>query len=410
MTNSSHERDRGAGMTRPSLLFHCQHSLGFGHLARAWTIAGALASEFRVTLWCGGLVPHSLAASPAPFDVVELPPMAMNEDGRLVSLDPRYSVEKALDVRRDLLLRDLATKRPAVLVVELFPFGRKKFERELVPLLEAAQTMSPRPLVVCSLRDILVARGGEQRAHDERARMLADRYFDAVLVHADPAFVRLDECFRPIQPMRTPVHYTGFVAGRPVTHAVSERNGILVSGGGGRFAESLFMAAIEAHRRARRATVLTIVAGPLCDVATWQRLYTASSNDPSIRLRRTVTDLSAEMAASQLSISQCGYNTALDIVRARVPALVVPFAERGETEQTDRARRLEALGVLRVLTADRLTADTLAAAIDDTLSFQPAQFALDLSGADRTTHVLKALADGEKPAGKRHLVVHAHLA
>jgi len=65
-------------MTRPSLLFHCQHSLGFGHLARAWTIAGALASDFRVTLWCGGLVPHSLAASPAPFDVVELPPMAMN--------------------------------------------------------------------------------------------------------------------------------------------------------------------------------------------------------------------------------------------------------------------------------------------------------------------------------------------
>jgi predicted glycosyltransferase len=170
------------------------------------------------------------------------------------------------------------------------------------------------------------------------------------------------------------------------------------------------MTAIEAHRRARRATVLTLVAGPLCDVATWQRLFTASSSDPSIRLRRTVTDLSAEMAASQLSISQCGYNTALDIVRARVPALVVPFAERGETEQTDRARRLEALGVLRVLTADRLSADTLAAAIDDTLSFQPAELALDLNGADRTTRVLKALAAGEKPAGNGHLVVHEHLA
>ena len=65
-----------------------------------------------------------------------------------------------------------------------------------------------------------------------------------------------------------------------------------------------------------------------------------------------MTDLSAEMAASRLSISQCGYNTALDIVRAGVPALVVPFADGGETEQTDRARRLEALGALRVLPAE----------------------------------------------------------
>jgi len=408
-------------MTRPPLLFYCQHSLGFGHLARAWTMAGALSSDFDVTLWCGGPVPHSLAASTPPFDVVELPSMAMNEDGRLVSLDSRYAVENALDVRRDLMLRDLATKWPAVLVVEMFPFGRKKFERELLPLLEAARAMSPSPLVVCSVRDILVARGGEQRAHDERARALADRYFDAVLVHADPTFVRLDECFRPIQPMRTPVHYTGFVVGGSSLDSArgglfdaaerrSRRHGILVSGGGGRFAGALFMTAIEAHRRALRATGLTVVAGPLCDIATWQRLFTAASGDPSIQLRRTVTDLSAEMAASQLSISQCGYNTALDIVRARVPALVVPFAERGETEQTDRARRLESLGVLRVLTSDRLNADTLAAAIEDTLSFQPTELALDLDGADRTTRLLSALVNGSKAAGGRQMTIHERLA
>ena len=405
-------------MTRPSLLFYCQHSLGFGHLARAWTMAGALSSEFRVTLWCGGPVPHSLAASPAPFDVVELPPMAMNEDGRLVSLDPRYSVEHALDARQGILLRDLAAKQPAALVVELFPFGRKKFEHELVPLLEAAQTMSPRPFVVCSLRDILVARGDEQHEHDERARVLADRFFDVVLVHADPAFVRLDECFRPIHPMRTPVHYTGFVVGgSPVdtprgaaAPARSEQSGILVSGGGGRFAEALFMAAIEAHRRAPRAAALAVVAGPLCDLATWQRLFAASSGDPSIRLLRTVADLCAEMAASRLSISQCGYNTALDIVRARVPALVVPYADRGETEQTDRARRLEALGVVRVLTADRLNTGTLAAAIDETLSFQPAELALDLDGADRTRRLLTAFVNGPNPADGPEMTVHERLA
>jgi len=396
-------------MTRPSLVFYCQHSLGLGHLARAWTVADALSSHFRVTLWSGGPLPAGLTP-PASCEIIALPPVAVNEDGRLVSLDPACPVETALDVRRDTMLRGLTTERPAVVVIELFPFGRKKFERELLPLLEAAQSASPRPVVVCSLRDILVGRGDRQMEHDERARVLVDRYFDAVLVHADPSFARLDEFFRPVQPMRTPVHYTGFVAGGPLPQGRSGRAGIVVSGGGGRFAGSLFMTAIEAHRRLTHAHVLTIVAGPLCDASTWQRPVTASGGHPLIRLRQSVPDLSAEMAASRLSISQCGYNTALDIVRARVPALVVPFAERGETEQTDRARRLAALGVLRMLSADRLNAATLAAAMEEVLAFEPAQPALDLNGAHRTTHLLKALVEGARPAGDRYVAVHERLA
>ena len=53
-------------------------------------------------------------------------------------------------------------------------------------------------------------------------------------------------------------------------------------------------------------------------------------------------------------MSQCGYNTALDLLRARVPALVVPFAEGREDEQTRRAARLERCGALRVLPPERL--------------------------------------------------------
>jgi predicted glycosyltransferase len=337
------------------------------------------------------------------LNIVALPPLTVSDDGRLASLDPRQSVETALDVRRDMMLRGLATERPAAIVVELFPFGRRKFERELLPLLEAARAGSPRPLVICSLRDILVERGDRQSEHDERACVIVDRYFDAVMVHADRAFARLDEFFRPLQPMRTPVHYTGFVAGPPTKRIGHEPNGILVSGGGGRFAGPLYLAAIDAHRRLAHATELTIVAGPLCDEPTWQRLVTASRSDPSIRIRRSVTDLSAQMAASRLSISQCGYNTALDIVRAGVPALVVPFADGGETEQTDRARRLEALGALRVLPADRLNALTLAGAIEETLAFEPAPLALDLDGANGTARLVRALVRGPQPLVHRHV-------
>jgi predicted glycosyltransferase len=391
-------------MTRPALFVYCQHSLGLGHLVRSWMVADALASSFRVTVWCGGPLPAGLSP-PGTFDVVALPAMTVNEDGRLASLDARYSVEAALDVRRDMMLRGLAAQRAAAVVVELFPFGRRKFERELLPLLEAAQAQSPRPLVVCSLRDILVERGDRQSGHDERARLIVDRYFDAVMVHADPAFVRLDEFFRPLQPMRTPVHYTGFVAGAPAGAAGRVPKGILVSGGGGRFAGPLYSTAIDAYRRLAPATELTIVAGPLCDEPAMKRLVAASCGDPSIRIRRSVADLSGEMAASRLSISQCGYNTALDIVRAGVRALVVPFADGGETEQTDRARRLEALGALRVLPAGRLNAMTLAGAIEETLAFEPARLRLDLDGAAGTARLVRALVRGSQPAGCRHMSI-----
>src|SRR5205085_12450591 len=99
---------------------------------------------------------------------------------------------------------------------ELFPFGRRKFADELLPLLEEARADRARqPLVVCSLRDILVRARVEQRKHDARAVETANRYFDAVLVHSDPAFARLEESLGSHERLAVPVHYTGFVLPAP---------------------------------------------------------------------------------------------------------------------------------------------------------------------------------------------------
>jgi len=108
-------------------------------------------------------------------------------------------------------------------------------------------------------------------------------------------------------------------------------------------------------------------------------------------LRRSVPDLSEEMHSARASVSQCGYNTALDILRAHVPALVVPFAETGEDEQTNRARRLEALGAVRVLTTGELQAPKFADEIRALLAFAPSRVTLDLDGASNTVRILESL-------------------
>jgi len=126
-----------------------------------------------------------------------------------------------------------------------------------------------------------------------------------------------------------------------------------------------------------------------------------------LSLLRSVPDLSVELRNASASISQCGYNTAMDILRSRVPALVVPFSGEKQDEQINRARRLEHLGALRVLESDRLDAQTLAAEMEALLRFRPSPIQLDMNGVENTAQLLKDLVQQkqmEAPGdlGKRH--------
>jgi predicted glycosyltransferase len=111
-------------------------------------------------------------------------------------------------------------------------------------------------------------------------------------------------------------------------------------------------------------------------------------------VRRSVPDLGAELASASASVSQCGYNTALDVLQARVPALVVPFADGGEDEQTRRAERLDRLGTVRVLHESALDGETLAAEVRALRTFRPAPFAFDLDGAAASAQIVSDLVAG----------------
>jgi predicted glycosyltransferase len=376
---------------RPGLLFYCQSSLGLGHLIRSWTLAESLSSAFHVVMAVGGALPHGLRP-PVGVDTIALPAVAQDERGELFVVGGGHApLADVLQARQKMLLDAYLELRPQVVVIELFPLGRRKFKEELMPLVQAARRV-PRALVVSSVRDLLVDRGAEQQRHDDRAAAMLEAYFDAVLVHTDPAFSRFSETFRPSAALRVPVVHTGFVAGGRTPRVGPPIRRILVSGGGGRFAEPLYLTAIEAHRRlGPEAPPMLIVAGPLCPNAIVERLRRAAGADPRIQIDLCVADLAGEMEASAISVSQCGYNTALDILRARVPALVVPFAENGDSEQTERATRLSARGGLQMLPAGELTPAALAGAMHRTLAFRPTPLDLDLDGAACTTRTLAAL-------------------
>ncbi len=254
-----------------------------------------------------------------------------------------------------------------------------------------------RPLVLSSVRDILVGRDDGGR-HDERAALLANEHLDGVLVHSDPAFARFEESFRPTTPLAIPVHHTGFVVPPRRSARRRSRRRLLVSAGGGMVGEGLLSVAADAAPalHARTGLTTTLVAGPFLPDAA--RRHLQSRRGPLLEVVDRVDDLCGEVASSAASLSQAGYNTTLDIVRAGRPAVVVPYADSGEDEQTRRAARMAELGVLRVVAAAELTPARLVAEVVAALAAPPPAVGLDLGGRERSTEIVAALVAARRRA------------
>ena len=177
----------------PRLLFYCQHSLGLGHFVRSLALAEALAVQFEVVFFNGGPVPMAMELPPA-IRFVHLPPLRMEEDG---TLSGEGEVGAILTARSSAMQAVAAERPAAALVVELYPFGRKKFAVEIEPLIEIVRAGGGK--VACSVRDILVNQRTDQSRHDQRA---ATRWSGVSMRCSSmpTRLSRLEESFRPERP------------------------------------------------------------------------------------------------------------------------------------------------------------------------------------------------------------------
>lgn len=387
---------------KPSLLFYCQHSLGMGHLVRALTLAESLAKKFQVVFLNGGRFPNHTVAPPG-VEVINLPPIGMAEDNSIYSQDSKYSLAEAQAIRRQVILSAFADYRPQAILIELFPFGRKKFASELLPLLKAVRRSENHPLIMCSLRDIMVNARKDQVRHDNRARWLIDRYFDGILVHSDPQFASLDESFKPTKPLQKPVFYTGFVLPRgEVKPQKARQRQVVVSAGGGMVGAPLFQVAIKAQPMLweRFKLPMTLVAGPFLPEPDWQDLVEKTQRSPGLSLLRHVPNMTDLLLSHSVSVSQCGYNTVMDLLKSGISALVVPFSQGQEDEQGNRAERLSNLGLLRKVEASELDVERFVLEVEKSLMFKPNPSALELNGAARSTDIIHELSNAKALASK----------
>ncbi len=227
---------------KPSLLIYCQHSLGLGHFVRSLALAEALTEHFSVVFFNGGPVPQGFVL-PDTIRFEHLPPIRMEEDGSIMG---EIAIDQLLVQRRDHMLRVARETRATMLVVELYPFGRKKFAVEIDPLIDAVHEQGGQ--VACSVRDVLVTARVDQARHDDRAAQTLNRLFDLVLVHTDENLFALSDSFRPATPIGIPVEHTGYIvrSQQPATGGCVD-GPTLVAAGGGAVGQALFQAAVAAQ-------------------------------------------------------------------------------------------------------------------------------------------------------------------
>lgn len=345
------------------ILIHVQHLLGTGHFRRVSAIGGALAaSGHEVEIVSGGSpLAHPGTGAARLF---QLPPLRavdarfsafIDEHGR--PIDTAWKAR-----RRDILLARFAALRPEILITELFPFGRRQLEFELLPLLGAAQALSPRPLILCSLRDVLVP----PRDPNKIAQALERAHgYDRILVHGDPALIDLPASYPAAGALGERVVYTGYIAAPPSADPPGDdgNDEIVVSSGGGAVGARLLETAMAAQALTGPGRRWRFLLGADLPAEARERLLARAG--PLTIVEAARADFPGLLKRCHVSLSQAGYNTVMDILQAKTRAVLVPFAAAGETEQSRRAAALAARGWATVVDETRLDATTLAAALAD---------------------------------------------
>ena len=149
-------------------LFYVQHLLGIGHLMRAGTLTRALeANGIEVTLVSGGTPVPNFESGATHF--VQLPPTrAVDKYFKVLVDEDDHEIDDAWKLRRrDHLLDIYRQTLPDIVLIELYPFGRRQMRFEIEPLLIEAQQSKidggTAPLIVSSVRDILERHPGRTR-------------------------------------------------------------------------------------------------------------------------------------------------------------------------------------------------------------------------------------------------------
>lgn len=370
-------------------MIYVQHLLGIGHLRRIWFLACALAERnIEVDLVTGGMPVADLSHD--RIRIHQLPPVR-SLDGRfdrLVDEHDRLIDDNWKDHRRTKLLDLYDALNPDLLLTETFPFGRRMMRFELLPLLQKAKESNRSPIIIASIRDILQPKSKPGR--DKEVLKWVEEYYDHILIHGEKAITPLSLTFSFAGEIQDKLNYTGYIADNKskISPGGDGENEVIVSGGGGAASLNLLETAIAAKPLSiLNAQTWRLLVGHNLDDEIFKALKQSASE--GIIVERNRPDFASLLNRCAVSVSQAGYNTVIDILQKHCRAVLVPYAEANEVEQSLRARQLDKSGRVVSLSEQNLSAGNLARAVDQAAAMLLPKTEVNLHGARRSAELIE---------------------
>lgn len=377
---------------KPKLLFYCQHSVGIGHLARSFALIEAFKTVFDVTLISGGLFPKGIPM-PDNISFVQLPPIGQNSSGKLEVLESIKPLHEIMTARKKLLFQTYKKLAPQVVVTEFFPFGKVQFMGELLPMLKHIKSSNNAVMLVASLRDILEVKSTSQKLQQRFSTSVANEYYNEIIVHGDPNIITLETTCPQAKAIKVPVSYSGYVTkAKSLTSEVdhTKNNLVVLSLGSGKVGNPFALKMVEAYQTFgfESDISLLIIAGPLFPEEEYNALQNKCNTISGITLKKQVSNLTEVWKDARLSVSMAGYNTTMELIKNKIPAVLLPYENETNTEQVIRSKKMAEAGLALTIDFNKATPEELAAIIVKGLNFKPNTIEINLNGAFQTAQML----------------------
>jgi predicted glycosyltransferase len=361
------------------IAIYSQDGLGLGHMQRTASIAWEiyrLRPEASILTFSDSQLGQFFAISPH-HDYVKLPSIAKDGPGNWRATHLRVSFSEILRLRQELIRNVLLNYAPDIFLVDHMPHGAMG---ELLPALEAIAQAGIPTQNVLGLRDILDSPEVTiNRWQIEGAYDVIERYYARILVFGMKDVYDVAEKYQLPESTAKKLFYCGYVSNldseknaysiraRYLTGQSPDTRLIAVMAGGGADGYNMMSTLIEALPKVLedQPCSVAVITGPFMPVELIADLERRAAHLP-VQMIEAVTDSLSYISAADLVIAMAGYNTSVEILRMKTPAILIPRAGPS-AEQRTRAGLFSAKHWVDTIDPDELTADNLAQCISSHL-------------------------------------------
>lgn len=400
--------DHQSGRTvRIALYSH--DTMGLGHVRRNLLLAQALAdSSLQAnTLIIAGVREAGAFAMPQGGDCLTLPAYRKDHNGEYAPRSLAMETTSLAILRSQVIGAALKNFAPDLFIVDNVPRGALQ---ELTPVLTRLKGQG-KTRCVLGLRDILDAPDRVQKQWRLQDNEAAIRdYYDAVWIYGDRNVYDAVEEYAFPPDMAAKTSFTGYLD--PTTRLIpgdgdpdlfarlpkdlQQKGFTLCMIGGGQDGLAVTQAFAQAELPADEYGV--IVTGPFLPSPQKQRLLDLVAGNPRLKVLEFLPEPMRLMRQARRVIAMGGYNTVLEILCLGKRALIVP-RDRPRLEQTIRAQRLRARGLLDFIAFHQLNPRTLSAWLhhEATAPLPPPRQPLDRDGLKRLPALAAAAIASRDP-------------